>query len=188
MTLVQARDIDCCAIEPVEADQIDRALEGMWQSGDRQLPGRLCVLHRREGAHVATVRMFTNRVCRRLQAIHPETRWDRPKIEGSRLASVARLGADAPDLPIIVVRASRHSTPKSILTGTLESLGHLYLGSFSERVTTLDLCETVLKALRLQGTKMIIFENLPDDFGGKFVASVLGTLRRHGLQILCILP
>jgi hypothetical protein len=189
MKFVQARYIDWCAIEPVDADQIDRALEEMWHSGDRSPPGRLCVLHRADGAHVrAAVRMFTNRVCRRLQARHPEARWDRPNIEGSRLASVVRIGADALNRPLVVVQAPRRCTPKSILTGTLKALGDPWIAPFYQRTTAWRLCTMVQEMTKLQQTKMIIFENLPHGFGGEYIASVLGALRRHGLHIVCILP
>jgi hypothetical protein len=58
---------------------------------------------------------------------------------------------------------------------------------YYQRIGVAHACSTVLRMAELQQTRMIIFDNMPYNFGGKYVASVLRELRRGGLQIVCIL-
>ena len=189
MSSVKAREmerIDHFAIEPHEAEEIDRTLEEMWHSGRpsregrlyrRSREGRLCVLRRADGVYVNdAVRGFAKRVCRRLPAA---------KIEDASLASIMQLASDVVYRPIVVVRTQPPCTPKSVLRGAAKALDMPYDPT---RMGAAAACERVQAMANRQQTRMIIFDNLPPDFGGKFVADALRRLREGGLQIVCILP
>jgi hypothetical protein len=87
--------------------------------------------------------------------------------------------------PAHVVRLSKGSTPKSLLTSILSALGDPYPSD--PRMATSHRCQMDQELAKFRRTKMIIFENLASDFGGEFVAGALRRLRQHGLQIVCIL-
>jgi hypothetical protein len=50
-----------------------------------------------------------------------------------------------------------------------------------------ETCLRVQAAAEQQQTRIIVFDNLPHNFGGEFVAGVLWRLRKGGSQIVCIL-
>jgi hypothetical protein len=178
MRLVKAREmerIDHFAIEPLEAEEIDRTLEEMWRSGRRSREGRLCVLRSADGVHVKdAVRRFAKRVCRRLPAA---------KIEDASLASIVQLASDTIYRPIVVVRTQARCTAKSVLRAAAKALGTLH----DPRMSVAETCAMVKAAADHQQTRIIIFDNLPHNFGGEPLADALRQLRKGGSQIVCIL-
>jgi hypothetical protein len=90
--------------------------------------------------------------------------------------------SDAICRPIVVVRTDAHCTAKSVLRSAAEALGTLHHPSMSIAETCLR-----VQAAAEQQTRIIVFDNLPHNFGGEFVAGVLWRLRKGGSQIVCIL-
>jgi hypothetical protein len=60
--------------------------------------------------------------------------------------------------------------------------GHSY-----QNITNAHTCKMVLDLADFQQTRMIIFDNLPHNFGRHAVADVLRLVRKRGLQVVCIL-
>jgi hypothetical protein len=167
--------IDHFAIEPIEAEDIDRSLEEMWRSGRRSREGRLCVLRSADGVNVKdALRRFAKRVSRRLPAA---------KVEDASLASIVQLASEAIYRPIVVVRTKAPYTPKSVLKAAAKALGILH----HPRMSVAETCARVQAAADHQQTRIIIFDNLPHNFGGELLADALRHLRMGGSQIVCIL-
>jgi hypothetical protein len=55
------------------------------------------------------------------------------------------------------------------------------------RMSVAETCARVEAAADHQQTRIIIFDNLPHNFGGEFLADALRHLRMGGSQIVCIL-
>jgi len=164
MSLVKATEmerIDHCAFQPTKAEEIDKTLEGMWRSGTGSREGRLCVLRSADRVHVDALRRFAKRVSRR----------------------PVQHSSDAIYRPIVVVRTDAHSTSKSVLRTAAKALDTLHHPSMSVAET----CAMVRAAAEQQQTRIIVFDNLPDNFGGQFLTDALRRLRKGGLQIVCIL-
>jgi hypothetical protein len=177
MSLVKATEmerIDPFAIQPTKAEEIDRTLEKMWRSGGRSREGRLCVLRSADGVHVDALRRFAKRVSRRLPAA---------KIEYATLGLIVQHSSDAIYRPIVVVRAKAPYTPKSVLKAAAKALGILH----HPRMSVAETCARVQAAADHQQTRIIIFDNLPHNFGGELLADALRHLRMGGSQIVCIL-
>jgi hypothetical protein len=165
MSLVKATEmerIDPFAIQPTKAEEIDRTLEKMWRSGGRSREGRLCVLRSADGVHVDALRRFAKRVSRRLPAA---------KIEYATLGLIVQHSSDAIYRPIVVVRTEAHCTAKSVLRGRGESPGYP-TSPKHEHCGDVHTCTRVQAAAEHQQTRIIVFHNLPHNFGGEFFADV----------------
>jgi len=175
MSLVKATElerIDPFAIQPTKAEEVDTTLEEMWRSGRRSREDRLCVLRSADGVHVDALRRFAKRVSWRLPGA---------RIEDANLGSIVQHSSHATCRPIVVVRTDAHCTAKSVLTAASQALGTHPSMSIAET------CTRVQEVAEQQQTRIIVFHNLPHNFGGEFVAHVLWRLRKGGLHIVCIL-
>jgi hypothetical protein len=107
----------------------------------------------------------------------------RPESSGGRVSAYSLGGQQniARDRRIVIVRRASRFTGRSFVESTAKALGLRLLG-----VPISELLETIAMALVRQDTRMLIFENMPPDFGGRFVGEVLKELLLRGLQIACV--
>jgi hypothetical protein len=108
----------------------------------------------------------------------------RPESSGGRASAYSLRGQQniARDRRIVIVRTASRFTGRSFVESTAKALGL----RFARSTQIAELLETIAVALARQDTRMLIFENMPPDFGGRFVGEVLEELLRRGLQIACL--
>jgi len=151
-------EIDRRAVEPLSKSELEHTLQDMWRSDTGSHAGKLCIVRKAWSMFdgEAAVRTFVNEV-----------------ISG-------RAAAIAP--PPVVVRLKSPCTLRSFAERTASALGL----PDQRRNRVASALEAIASILTRRRIRIVIFENMPADFGGQGVLDVVKVFLRQGRQIVCI--
>ena len=146
------------AVEPLSKRELEQTLEHMCRSDAGSREGRLCIVRKARSMFdgEAAVRTFVR--------------------------DVIRGRAPAMACPLVVVRLKSPCTLRSFVERTASALGLR-----DQRTTSVaNTLGAIASILTRQRIRIMIFEDMPADFGGPWVIEAVKGFARQGMQIVCV--
>ena len=151
-------EIDHRSVEPLSKRELEQTLEHMWLSDVGSREGRLCIVRKARSMFdgKAAVRTFVSGVIR------------------GRAPAIA--------CPLVVVRLESPCTLRSFAERTASALGLLD----QRRTSVANTLKAIASILTRQRIRIMIFEDMPADFGGPWVIKAAKGFALQGMQIVCV--